>query len=256
MIYYELYNDDHSVIGIASSYEARKYQAKHNLLVVSKDIEAEYLDVNGVLYRDFWFRPVRSVEYPYTLCNIMVITKDEYDALAEAIDNGEQASLIIEEPEPEAAEEPTQTDENAEMNLEYVKSMKIKEMSATCQNAITNGFDIVLSDENTYHFSLTIQDQLNMLGLSVMVANGVEQIPYHADGELCKEFPVADFIAISTMANTHKTYHVTYYNSLKNYINSLDDISDVNSVTYGMAIPVEFQSEVLKEFISNATESV
>ena len=58
------------------------------------------------------------------------------------------------------------------------------------------------------------------------------------------------------MANTHKTYHVTYYNSLKNYINSLDDISDVNSVTYGMALPVEFQSEVLKEFISNATESV
>jgi predicted DNA-binding ArsR family transcriptional regulator len=46
--------------------------------------------------------------------------------------------------------------------------------------------------------------------------------------------------------NKHKTYHTTYYNSLKNYINSLQTIEEIAAITYGIEIPDEYKSEVLK----------
>jgi hypothetical protein len=45
------------------------------------------------------------------------------------------------------------------------------------------------------------------------------------------------------------TYHVTYFRDLRIYIRSLQTKEEVQSVTYGMAIPVEYQSEVLKDFL-------
>lgn len=249
MIYYELFNNEREIIGVASSYDVRMYQDKHNIIVACGDENAEYIDVNGELYRDFWLRPVRSNEFEYTECNIIIITEEEFNALSSAIENGESAELIIDD-NTDFDEDDITIDENAEMNLEYIRDMKLKEISAACQLAIVGGFDATLSDDNTYHFSLTIQDQLNMLGLSVLVESGAQQIPYHADGELCREYPVSDFLAITTVANAHKTYHVTYHNSLKNYINSLDNIADISAAYYGMEIPVEYQSDVLKEYLN------
>ena len=43
--------------------------------------------------------------------------------------------------------------------------------------------------------------------------------------------------------------------SLKNYINSLEDIETIGSVEYGMEIPEEYQSEVLKSLISSSEDS-
>jgi predicted DNA-binding ArsR family transcriptional regulator len=50
-------------------------------------------------------------------------------------------------------------------------------------------------------------------------------------------------------AEAHKNYHMTYYNALKAYINSLENIEDIAAVTYGTAVPEEFQSEVWKTMI-------
>ena len=36
-------------------------------------------------------------------------------------------------------------------------------MKSKCSNMITTGFDIALNDGKTYHFSLTLQDQLNLI---------------------------------------------------------------------------------------------
>ena len=249
MVYYELFNDNQEVIGVASSYDVRKYQNKHNVLVVSDDSDAEYIDVNGELYRDFWLRPVISNEFEYTECNIIIITEEEFNALSSAIENGESAEIILEDSVDNDVDDIV-IDDNAEMNLEYIRKMKLKELSAACQSAIINGFDVELSDGNTYHFSLTVQDQLNMLGLSVLIENGAQQIPYHADGELCRGYSAADFIIMTAAANTHKTYHVTYHNSLKNYVNSIDNIEGISNVYYGMDIPEEYQSIVLKEYLN------
>lgn len=131
--------------------------------------------------------------------------------------------------------------------------MKIKEMSGICESTITNGFDIVLSDGKSHHFSLSVQDQLNLITLSTMLASGEEYIPYHADGELCKAYSLEDASAIITTATNFKTYHITYFNSLKAYINSLKSIKTVSAVTYGMEIPDKYKSEVLTALLSQVS---
>jgi hypothetical protein len=75
--------------------------------------------------------------------------------------------------------------------LEFIRTSKIKEMSYTCKNMIENGFDIVLSDGENHHFSLSEQDQLNLLILSTKIASG-ENVSYHADGELSKFYSAAE----------------------------------------------------------------
>ena len=63
-------------------------------------------------------------------------------------------------------------------DLDEIKTLKIKELSTECNKTIIDGFDIVLSDNNKYHFSLTYEDQINLITLSGMVQAGEEYIPY------------------------------------------------------------------------------
>jgi len=74
-----------------------------------------------------------------------------------------------------------------------MKESKINEMSRICRQTIEAGFDLELRGE-TRHFSLSTQDQLNLISLSTM-AQTQSIIPYHADGEEC-EFYTADEINI------------------------------------------------------------
>ena len=128
-------------------------------------------------------------------------------------------------------------DPNEVITVEYVRNKKIAEMNTICSKAIQDGFDVKLSDDASHHFSLTEQDQLNLITLSTMIAS---------DGEPCIFYPVEDITAILNAATSWKTYHVTYNNSLKMYINALDNISDISAITYGIEIPVDYQSDVLR----------
>lgn len=132
------------------------------------------------------------------------------------------------------------------LSIEYAKEMKIAEMSFACNTTIEKGFDIMLSDGVSEHFSMRTHDQINLITLQSMVASGETMIPYHADGELCKYYSVADITAIMNEATSHKTFHITYYNSLKSYIDTLTDIDAISAVQYGMEIPEEYQSDILK----------
>ena len=113
-----------------------------------------------------------------------------------------------------------------------------------CRNTIEAGFDLELRGE-TKHFSLATQDQLNLMSLNVM-AQTQSLIPYHADGEECDFYTAEEINEIIDTANAFKIYHTTYYNALKGYINSLETIEDIAAVTYGMEIPEEYQTNVLK----------
>lgn len=247
MKYYKLLNDG-EFIGVGTSYDLRKFQLKHSILLTSDDESAQYIQINDKLYRDDWFSPTITELLDYTTVKIIVIEKDEYDTLFEAIETGKEIEITDEESD--IQEELPQIDPDEEVTIEYVKAVKSAEMSATCNKIITNGFDAILSDGENHHFSLTIQDQLNLITLSSMVATGETVIPYHADGELCKGYSVEDITTIINTATSFKTYHVTYFNSLKVYIDSMNDINEVNNVVYGIDIPEEYQSDVLKQLLS------
>ena len=131
-------------------------------------------------------------------------------------------------------------------DISAVQQAKISEMSESCNSVIVNGFDVVLSDGVSHHFSLTEQDQLNLITLQSDVASGAESIPYHIDGELCEYYSVEDITKIISTARSFKMYNITYFNSLKYYISSLTNISEINNIVYGIEIPEEYKSDVLK----------
>lgn len=245
--YYKIIADD-TFIGVGSTYDLRKYQSKHNVIVTSDDNSAQYIQHDEKLYRDSWLAPLSTDSIEYEIVSIITIDKEEYDELVQAIESGEDIPTE-QEPEPVIEEETIQPDPNEVTTVAYVKKMKIKEMSSLCGQTISNGIDIVLSDGETHHFSLGTNDQLNLLTLSSLVANGETQIPYHADGELCRYFSPEDIILLVNTATAFKTYHTTYFNSLREYINSMRSISKINAVSYGVSIPLKYQSDILKDLM-------
>jgi hypothetical protein len=251
MNYYKILNNN-LILEVINELSFRKYQKKNQILLICKEAEAQYVQSkNGTFYRANWMVAPITDKINYETVQIIRIDKSEYEILFSSLETEMELPTLppVEmnhfydsgatspEPEIELVPEPT---------TEYIRSVKLKEMSYNCNKTITNGFDITLSDGNSYHFSLTTQDQLNLITLATMVESGETQIPYHADGEPCKFYSTLDIKAIIDKATEFKTYHISYYNSLKIYINSMETMEEISEVTYGIEIPEEYQSEVLK----------
>lgn len=248
MNYYKLINGE-NFVGIATQLDFREHQKKHNILLACDEQSAQYVQSEDLLYHASWMKPITTDKFPYNMADVFSIEENEYIALKEAIDSGKD---IIVEPDSPAEDEPEPTDPVEEITIEYIKTAKINELNSTCNKVITGGFDIVLSDENISHFSLTTQDQLNLITLSVLVESGETSIPYHADGELCKFYSANDIKAIISAATSFKTYHVSYFNALRAYVESLENIDSISEITYGCEIPDEYQSDVLKVLLAQA----
>lgn len=246
--YYKLIRDN-SVIGICSSADFRIYQHRHKTLLVCDEMAGQYVQIGEVLYRDNWMQPITDNTIDYEEIAAYQIDKEEY-SLLKGEEGGAENTEIIENveynDESSVIKDPIDT-----ATVEYAKELKISEMSRQCNRIITTGVDVELSDNKVYHFSLTTQDQLNFISLSSMIANGETQIPYHADGELCKFYSVSDISKVIEAATVFKTYHITYFNALRNYIQSLETIEDVANIEYGVSIPEQYQSEVLISLIAN-----
>lgn len=133
--------------------------------------------------------------------------------------------------------------------LEEVKEAKINEMNMMQQNVIQSGIEVTLTDGSVEHFTLTANDQISLMGLQAQVAAGADQIPWHASDheEHCKYYSNADMQIIIATAMKCVSFHVTYFRDLRIYINSLDDKDAVEGAAYGMPIPEEYQSEVLRD---------
>lgn len=164
----------------------------------------------------------KGIEFEVTEIDVSNI--EQFDGLAVASD--EQARRII---------EPT---------LEEVKTDKIKEISDVCEQTIYKGVDVTLSDGSVKHFSLKIEDQMNLNGLVSQVSLGnikaEDGVPYHADGEICTMFSIADFSLVANMASAFKVQHTTYCNHLMSYVKSLSDIKEVQGVIYGQELTGTF----------------
>ena len=218
---------------------------RHNILISCTEQEAECIQIEDNYYHAGWMKAVRE-DIGAITADVIEIDKEEYDELYELIERDEEIEPY---PEPEPSPEPEPEPED--ITVAYAKKLKLKDMSNTCNNIIFAGIDVVLSDEETHHFSLTEYDQLNLFKLETLVRSGQEVLPYHEDGELCKFYPAADIITIANAATQYITYHTTYFNSLKAYINSLRSLNTISKVTYGMDIPEKYQSDVWKEINKN-----
>lgn len=133
--------------------------------------------------------------------------------------------------------------------LDDVITAKISEIHATQQAVIQAGIDVMLTDGSTEHFTLTDHDQTSLMGLQQQVIQGNEQIPWHTSDQTthCKYYSNADMLLIVTAAMQFVTFHVTYFRDLRIYVNAMMDKKMVDDITYGVYIPEEYQSEVLRD---------
>ena len=120
-------------------------------------------------------------------------------------------------------------------------------MRKACADAITGGVDVTLDGGRTCHFSLTLEDQLNLMNLQSMADAGAAQLPYHADGENCRYYSPEELHTITQAATRWKMYQESYFNSLRGYIASLETQEQLEAVRYGMEIPEPFRTDVLRQ---------
>ena len=246
MNYYKLINGK-NFVGVVSQLDFRTYQHKHNVLLSCDESKAQYVQFGDIYYRADWMLPVTTDKIGYETIKVIQIDEEEYNTLYEAVEKGEEIKLPTEQ---EIIEEEPNIDPDEEVTVEFIKNAKLNEISSICNKVITGGFDVSLSDGETYHFSLTTQDQLNLTTLSAMVQNGETEIQYHADGELCKFYSAEDIMTIISSATAFKTYQVTYHNALKLYVQSLNTIEEISNIVYGIDIPEDYQSDVLKAIMA------
>ena len=241
MKYYKIIQGN-TCIGVINSDNFIAYQPKTHSFEMANEITGDLIEYKNQFYRETWMKPLTpEVKLNFISANIIEIDLEEYNIFKQALKKNETIELP---PEREPVYVQTYV-EPLEEGIDFIRISKINEMSYACNQAIENGFDLEIAGE-TCHFSLTIQDQLNLITLSSMAAQGLDQIPYHADGELCKFYTAAEINAIVNQATIFKTYHTTYFNALKAYINSLETIEEIGAITYGMELPEEFKTDVLR----------
>lgn len=240
MTYYKMILDN-NIVGIACSNDFIAFSPVIESFLRSDEKRGEFISWHGNIYRDTWMQPIQF-QVNFIAVQVREITEEEYQAFEHAFEIDDEIEY---EHEQEEINEEIPSVDPAEINsIEFIRSSKLKEMSRACRKAIEEGFDLTLRD-TPHHFSLDTQDQLNLMSLGIM-AQTQSLIPYHADGEACDFYTAEEINEIIESANAHKIYHTTYHNALKAYINSLDTLESIASVEYGMEIPEEFKTDVLK----------
>ena len=112
--------------------------------------------------------------------------------------------------------------------IENVISQKKSELSAECEKAIIAGVDV-----GNAHYSLTIEDQDNILALTPLAQAG-NSVFYHQDGEMCREYASDEFLAVVNAATVFKTLQTTYCNLLMRQVEAMTDAEEVRAVKYGV----------------------
>lgn len=126
-----------------------------------------------------------------------------------------------------------------EPTLEEIKIYKINELSSICNQQIVQGIDIEVNGEMG-HFSYEYEDQVNIKEIFDLSVQTNVAMFYHADEESCRAYSTEEIITIYAALSTNKSHHITYFNQLKMYVESLDNIDDVKAVVYGQELTGEY----------------
>lgn len=116
-------------------------------------------------------------------------------------------------------------------DVEQVRAAKKAEIGADCTAAIYAGVEV-----NGKRYSLTEHDQTEIMGQLSSVKEGAGEVPYHADGELCRMYSAEEFIALAKAATEHVLYHRTYCNHMNAWIKRAY-LQEIDSIYYGADLP-------------------
>lgn len=133
--------------------------------------------------------------------------------------------------------------------LEELRVVKRQEVAVACNQIIYAGINVTLTDGSVEHYSLTIEDQLNLFGKLSQISAGAQQLEYHADGQPCRYYTAADMQSIIQAAMQHVSYHTTYCNAINMWIAGCETAEELDTVFYGADVPAEYRSEVLDAYL-------
>ena len=191
-------------IGIGTTRDMRKFQKKHNVFLVCDENDSQYIQCGEVLYHASW---MEAADGDFVIADVIRIEEDEYNCLLAAIESNEEIKFA-EEP---VTEYEQIVDEIEELTIDYIRSAKLAELKHECNKAITEGFDMELSDVETRHFTLSVDDQINLLTQA-----------YFNEG----------MKPIVIEMNNFKAKHMDRLKELEEYVNSLTDIEEITKVAY------------------------
>lgn len=123
------------------------------------------------------------------------------------------------------------------------KSKKVKELSVACSNAIDAGTTVTMPDGSNKPFTYATVDQNNVSEMFNAVLLGATEYPYHANDGACVMFSAADIVTIYAALSIFKTGQTTYHNQLKQYVNSLTTVEDIEAVVYGEPLTGTYLAE-------------
>ena len=118
-----------------------------------------------------------------------------------------------------------------EINLDAfpdIISQKKSELSAECEKTIVAGVNV-----GDAHYSLTIEDQANILALTPLAQAG-NSVFYHSDSNMCCEYSPDEFNKIVNAATVFKTLQTTYCNLLMRQVEAMTNAEEVRAVKYGV----------------------
>lgn len=142
--------------------------------------------------------------------------------------------------------------------LEELQAAKKQEVNAACNKTIVEGFDVKLSDGQIHHFTMKEEDQIAFLTCLALISKGETAIPWHPNGsstQPCVFYSTDDMQKITDAAYEHRTFHTTYCNSLKIWVEAMETAEELQEIYYGADVPETYQSDVLKAYLK-AKESV
>lgn len=247
MTYYKIVQEAR-IVGIGTTDSLRIFQRKHRIPLPATENDAEFIECNGAFYKGRWMVPIDDIGILIDEAKVIAVNEEEYNILRSAIDDDADLTEFISAEEPGEDPAPAVEEvlsETEEVTVEFVRNVKIRELSLACSKAITSGFDLE-AGEDVLHYSLTLQDQTNLAAATVQILSGDSEIPYHADGETHRMYSADELMAVINAANTHKTYQLAYFNCLKAWVNSLNRIANIQAVEWGSELPKKYQSSLLK----------
>jgi hypothetical protein len=143
-----------------------------------------------------------------------------------------------------------------ELVLAQARQSKINQLSRQCKTFISAGFSITLSDGESYSFKLTAEDQLNLMSIESQLNAGAETVIYHATSQPCRIFSRDDMLKVIKAFRHHVTYHTTYFNVAKQYINSLTDMEKINNFSYGIDVSATIKDRTVKQILRNGADLI
>ena len=178
MNYYKIVKDS-TIIGVCTDNDFRRWQSKHNIIIVSDRDKVEAADYNGTLYHDSWMAD--SGHVPYETASVTEITEEEYSSIKAQLDDGdfpedgsldEETEVVVDNPDPDQGEGETVRKTTAQLLQQKIEA--IASQAAGFAGPSESAF--VASRNYTKGEIIVIENGL--YSVTANIASGSRIIPY------------------------------------------------------------------------------